>query len=193
MEEFTVHNFFARWQEKEFKHFLKNIPPETVVSCIDFSENYGMKVQNEIQSMHWYMFQITVLVYIAYMWNPDYRVGGSEPEILKETHYYMSDEPQHDTFLVQHAFLLQWKFMTDRGIFPKQHVVWSDECAGQFKSARSWLFLGRYHNLTMCDQCPTGCQVVWNYFATGHGKGEVDGVVALMKRELRKEQIKLGG
>jgi hypothetical protein len=56
MEEFTVHNFFARWQEKEFKHFLKNIPPETVVSYIDFSENYGMKVQNEIQSMHWYTF-----------------------------------------------------------------------------------------------------------------------------------------
>jgi hypothetical protein len=32
--------------------------------------------------------------------------------------------------------------------------------------------------------------MLWNYFAIGHGKGEVDGVSALLKRELRKEQIK---
>jgi len=30
----------------------------------------------------------------------------------------------------------------------------------------------------------------WNYFAIGHGKGEVDGVGALLKRKLHKEQIK---
>ncbi len=35
--------------------------------------------------------------------------------------------------------------------------------------------------------------MLWNYFATGHGKGEVDGVGALFKRELRKEQIKPNG
>ncbi len=29
----------------------------------------------------------------------------------------------------------------------------------------------------------------WNYFANGHGKGEVDGVGALLKREIWKEQI----
>ena len=33
--------------------------------------------------------------------------------------------------------------------------------------------------------------MVWNFFATGHSKGEVDGVGALLKRELRVEQIKL--
>jgi len=30
----------------------------------------------------------------------------------------------------------------------------------------------------------------WNYFATGHGKGEVDGACSLFKRELWQEQIK---
>jgi hypothetical protein len=33
--------------------------------------------------------------------------------------------------------------------------------------------------------------MIWNYFSTGHGKGEVDGVRALWKREIQKEQIKL--
>jgi hypothetical protein len=32
--------------------------------------------------------------------------------------------------------------------------------------------------------------MVWNYFASGHGKGEVDKARALLKREIRKEQIK---
>jgi hypothetical protein len=31
--------------------------------------------------------------------------------------------------------------------------------------------------------------MLWNYFVIGHGKGEVDGVGALLKRELRKEKI----
>jgi hypothetical protein len=30
----------------------------------------------------------------------------------------------------------------------------------------------------------------WNYFVSSHGKGEVDGVGALLKREICKEQIK---
>ncbi len=33
----------------------------------------------------------------------------------------------------------------------------------------------------------------WNYFASGHGKGEVDGAGALLKRELYKEQLKPNG
>jgi len=31
--------------------------------------------------------------------------------------------------------------------------------------------------------------MIWNFFATGHGKGEVDGSRVLLKRELRQEQI----
>jgi hypothetical protein len=30
----------------------------------------------------------------------------------------------------------------------------------------------------------------WNYFANGHGKGKVDDVGALLKHEIRKDQIK---
>jgi hypothetical protein len=30
-----------------------------------------------------------------------------------------------------------------------------------------------------------GCQMVWNYFATWHGKGKVDGVGVLLKHEIK--------
>jgi hypothetical protein len=47
----------------------------------------------------------------------------------------------------------------------------------------------KYHNMTICE-LSFGCQIIWNYFAIGHGKGEVDGVATLLKKEVRKEQIK---
>jgi hypothetical protein len=54
--EFVVHNFVTCWQKKEFKRFLKHILENTIISCIDFSENYALKVQNEIHDMHWSFF-----------------------------------------------------------------------------------------------------------------------------------------
>jgi hypothetical protein len=35
--------------------------------------------------------------------------------------------------------------------------------------------------------------MTWNFFAMGHGNGEVDGAGALFKREVCKEQIKPSG
>jgi hypothetical protein len=62
LSNFVLHNFVIRWQRKEFKEFLKLIHENTIISCIDFSENYAMKVQNEIHDIHWFSFQIIVLV-----------------------------------------------------------------------------------------------------------------------------------
>jgi len=35
--------------------------------------------------------------------------------------------------------------------------------------------------------------MIWNFFATSHGKGKVDGTRVLLKRKARKEQIKPQG
>jgi len=35
--------------------------------------------------------------------------------------------------------------------------------------------------------------MTWNYFAIGHGKGEVDGVGVLLKQDVKKEQLKPNG
>jgi endonuclease III len=47
--------------------------------------------------------------------------------------------------------------------------------------------------LTINAQFPSSCQILWNYIATRHGKGEVNRIGALLKRELCKEQIKPQG
>lgn len=45
---------------------MDNFPLDTILSQIDFAENYSFEMQNEIQSMHWHSFQITILVHITF-------------------------------------------------------------------------------------------------------------------------------
>lgn len=193
LKTFILHNYFASRQEAQFQDLMGGIPRDTVISCIDFSENYTMMVQDEFQSMHFRKTQVTILVHITFRLNPLWTCENDERLIIKDVHYCVSDEPNHDTLLVQHAFMLNWDYLKSKGVSPSNHVVWSDGCSGQFKSARAWYFISRYPNLTSSPELSDGCQMLWNYFATGHGKGEVDGAGALFKRELRKEQIKPNG
>jgi hypothetical protein len=84
--------------------------------------------------------------------------------------------------------------LKEQGYSPKFHFVWSDGCNGQFKSIRTWYFVFRYLSLTNFDDLLIGCEMInWNCFATNRGKCEVDGIGALLKREVMKEQIKPQG
>jgi hypothetical protein len=47
-----------------------------------FSENYAFKVQIEIQDMHWFSFQITVLMHITYHQNLTFDLAHLESKIL---------------------------------------------------------------------------------------------------------------
>ena len=103
LPDFIKHSWILKWQEGEFKYFLKNFPNTTIVSCIDFSENYAFKMQNEVQDIHWFNFQVSILVHITYRESPTYISFDSSDEsnrILKEVRYYVLDDKQHDTLFV---------------------------------------------------------------------------------------------
>ena len=67
-----------------------------------------------------------------------------------------------------------------------RHFIWSDGCAGQFKNARVFELLCLLH-------IKYNVPHVWNYFETGHGKGEHDGAGAYIKTTLRREEMKFTG
>jgi hypothetical protein len=52
------------------------------------------------------------------------------------------------------------------------------------------VYVAMYLQFMVCEQRLEGVQMCWNFFAFGHGKGEVDGACALLNREICKEQIK---
>jgi hypothetical protein len=61
LKEFVLHNYVFRWQDLQFKECLQNFTHDEIMSCVDFSKNYTLKIQNEIQSMHWHNFQVSIL------------------------------------------------------------------------------------------------------------------------------------
>ena len=84
-------------------------------------------------------------------------------EVIKEYHFYIGDDCTHDTCFVQHCFGSLYKELSRRKITFKEHWVWSDGCGGQFKSARSFLWLSRLHR-------NTDVRHTWIFFEMGHEK-----------------------
>lgn len=101
---FIKHNFTYRRQVDQYRECLNMFPSNTIVSVVDFSENYSFKEKNEIQFMHWHTDQCTILVHIAY-WHSD-----TDDSIVKEMHFYIFDDKKHDTLFVHHCFLISHKW-----------------------------------------------------------------------------------
>jgi len=100
LQHFIKHNFIARWQDKHFKHYIKSFPTNIVVSIVDFVKNYGFEVQNEIQSMHWHMYQISILIHICFHWNLTLDPYDEDSWILTKYHFYIFDDKRHDSEFV---------------------------------------------------------------------------------------------
>jgi hypothetical protein len=166
LTKFVTYNFVARWQDSQYHITMADLPEDAILSHIDFAENYSFEIQNEIQSMHWFSHQVTILVHLTYRLNlvPDPKVRGSK--WIKESHFYISDDKEHDTLFIQHCLLLHWNWLCEKGFKPRQHWVFSDGCSAQFKGSLAMYFVARYPGLT------DGCSMRWEYFGSGHSKGD---------------------
>jgi len=51
--------------------------------------------------------------------------------VIKEYHFYVSDDREHDTLLVQQYFGLIYDSFKKYGVSFIEHLVWSDGCARQ--------------------------------------------------------------
>jgi hypothetical protein len=137
LQNYVKHNFVAKWQDEQCRQMMKNLPADVIISHIDFAENYSFMIQDEIQSMHWHSTQVTILVHITLrrVFLDDADEGDGE--IVKESHFYISDDKEHDTLFVQHCLMLHWQRLQNSGFVPKEHWVFSDGCAAQFKGPRA--------------------------------------------------------
>ena len=76
--------------------------------------------------------------------------------------------------------------MVVKSIELTQTLVWSDRDASQCKAKWPFYFVGRY-------PFQTKLEMKWNFFKSGHGKGEHDGAGVVIKRTLTHEQWRLYG
>ncbi|CAM6084857.1 unnamed protein product [Calypogeia fissa] len=197
MKTFLIHNFTAQWQVEQSKLCLKSFPRGVIVSSIDFSKNYTFKQQNKIQTQHWDNKQITLLIHVTYRHRADVEseeaamgrsIGMAQDDtgsrdIIADYHFYISDDNQHDTLMVQHCLDSHARWMKEQAITFNQHWVWSDGAASQFKSCRPFYYVSRYYRRH-------GARMKWFFHATGHGKGVADALGGHVKSALEKEQLK---
>ena len=105
---YIQHVHMAQWKDEQFKLCRDTFPLGTILSVVDFAINYSLQPQNEIQSQYYHSEQVSIMVHITYK----HRSDSTEENqmILKESHFYISDDRTHDFHYVQHYFS---GFMTD--------------------------------------------------------------------------------
>ena len=95
---------------------------------------------------------MSIFVHVLYIDDQesiDGRVCTPQPDdVIKEYHFYVSDDCEHDMFFVQHCFGLIYDSLKKNGVSFTKHWIWSDECAGNFKLACSFYWLSRLHKET---------------------------------------------
>ena len=83
----------------------------------------------------------------------------------------MSDDRSHSHEFLQHFFKNYFDLLQERDISMYRHIIWSDNCASQFKNACMFYWLCRMH-------VERGVPHIRSFFEFGHGKGEHDGAGA---------------
>ena len=85
-----------------------------ILLVVDFMENYTLQPHNEIQIQYYHSDKVSIMVHITY------RDGAYSTEekraILKEYHFYISDDMCHDLAFVQHNFQLFYNHLEDNNI-----------------------------------------------------------------------------
>ena len=149
---YIKHGHITQCQDLHFKKSRDVFLKGTIFSVIYFAKNYTFSPQKEIQSEHYHSDQVSLFVYILYR-HAKLDIDGFDSdennlEVIKEYHFYISDDQTHDTCFVQHFFNVIYNELLKQRVTFKENWVWSDGCASQFKSARSFFLLSRLHKRT---------------------------------------------
>ena len=82
---------------------------------IDYAEDYTFEIQNEVQSMHWHSYQITIFVQITWHRHFSTTDAHNGSKFFMKYNLYVSDNKTHDNFFVQHCLTLHWENLKSTG------------------------------------------------------------------------------
>jgi hypothetical protein len=200
---FVRHQFQARWQRQECRRNVAALHTDighgAIVVKMDFSETHKLEFANEVQSLHWNSTSVAILVMVIYRHahpSLDVDVDGvtpiesspGEPKVVKEYFYFVSDDTNHDSVFVDHAFFMflshHYPQLARDGRIPRQMLmpstgghgalpppskiyIWSDGCGAQFKSRH------KFYDEAMTAQM-VDIDIIHNYHESYHGKDEYD-------------------
>lgn len=166
---FLRHSYVKRSQANTFSMFDRqratSIAFESEATLqMDFAENYVCVCQDEVQSAHWNQKQISLFT------------TALHHNELVQSKIFVSDSLQHTKETIV-PYLVKLLERLPESV--KILKIWSDGPSSQFKNkfiaAVIPVLQEKFH-----------IKIIWNYFATSHGKGCVDGIGATAKMVVRK-------
>lgn len=170
-----THHFVAKSQAAEFERQKNNLKPGEILLHWDFSENLIHSLQDSVQSEYWSATQSTIHPCVMYFLN--------ENNVLDHKSFaFISPCLDHGSQFVR---VVQTKLINHVKTFIpnlKKVYYWSDGCAAQYKNKYMFYWIAKHIK-------DFGVSAEYNFFATAHGKGAVDGVGAVVKRLIRLESL----
>lgn len=168
LPQFLKHAFINKRQASHFESLKKSLATDTMIMQIDFSENYCFHYQDEIQSAHWESNSCTLYTAIIYF-------ISENGELDHESYVVVSDYMNHDKSAVA-------KFNSIiMGHFKKNHPGFSRI---QYQSDGTAQHFKQKFSLSLITLQPE--EISWNFSATAHGKGPIDGLGGTLKRRVRE-------
>lgn len=130
---YVKHSQHARWIDNEFHQCRNTFTYGTILSVVDFAENYTLAPQEKIQSQYYNSQQVSIFVHIVYRHVDDSTEDNKK--VLREYHFYVSDNRLHSPEFIKFYFSTFYNNLKERNIQMMQHLIWLDNCIGQFKNA----------------------------------------------------------
>lgn len=166
LPKFKNHCYLKKAQSNYFEQCKTEIARDEAVIQLDFAEYYALVRQDEIQSAHWSHSQVTLFTCCVWL-----------PNDVVQSYVVVSNDKSHSKYCV---FTFFKAILEDVKILsPQIHKIYifSDNCAGQFKS--------KFALSNLCFfETDFNLEVEWNFFASSHGKGAMDGIGGTVKRNV---------
>ena len=136
------HSHRSKWKAFKFKYSCKVFKLTTILSVVEFANNYTFYFQREIQSEYYHLNQVSIFIHV-FQRHAQVNFDGSNitPEscdVTNEYHFYISDDYEHDTLFIQHFFILIYESFRKNKISFTKHWIELYGCARKFKFAHSF-------------------------------------------------------
>lgn len=166
----SKHQFHFRWQAMQFDECKKQLQDGDVLMVMDFAQNYTHHRQDEIQGAFWSRNQSTLHPIVTYYPCPEEGCDHLERDEIM----IVSDDRNHDYIAVKAFVERALAHLRGKGVLIKRLIVWSDNCAQQYKSCNVFYHISQ----------ETEILYQRNYFCSKHGKAEADGCIGRLAQHI---------
>lgn len=170
-EKFKLHKYLVYTQHNVLKIMKSELNDSTIILHVDYSENFSIAVQDEVQSAYYKRKQLSIFTAVAF-------VG----QLNTVSFAIVSDDTKHQKEQVSYYIQIIIEMLHSAFVALTHILFVSDGCAAQFKNK---YILG---NLIHMEN-DFGLKAEWHFLPTSHGKSCADGIGGTLKRQVSHRML----